>query len=50
MYLVIACEILYDNKQVELRYIFPVKKMSSRLDNYLIQKFVSINAVFVGNY
>ena len=43
-------EISYDNKQVDLRYLFPVKKMSSRLDDYLIQNFVSINAVFVRNY
>ena len=43
-------EILYDNKPVELRYLFPVKKMSSRLDDYLIHNFASINAVFVRNY
>ena len=43
-------EILYDNKPVELRYLFPVKKMSSRPYNYLIQYFVWINAVFVRNY
>ena len=43
-------EIFYDNKTVALRYPFPVKKMSSRLDDYIIQNFVSINAVFVRNY